>query len=63
MTRRALLCEGTIDRLIQLALDAHVSLRVHTDFDGEAQIVIGGVGRFAEPADAEKALKDLARVV
>ena len=59
--RRALLEEVELDRLIDLAHDTGVALRVCVDIDGEATFVAGGLGSFATVAELEHALGDALR--
>ena len=63
MTRRALIEEREIDRLVDLAADAGVSLRIRTDLDGdgETRFEAGPLGTFGEVLHLERALNDLAR--
>ena len=59
--RRALLAEIERDRLIELAHDTGVALRVCVDVEGEATFVAGGLGTFLDVASLEHALGDAAR--
>ena len=55
--RRAHLCEPDIDRLVRLAFDADVVLRLAVDLDGEASFVVAGLDTFDEVAPLERALR------
>lgn len=59
--RRAFLTESEIDRLVDLAHDAGVSLRVITDGVGEATFAAGELGTFGDVASLERALNDALR--
>jgi hypothetical protein len=59
--RRALLAEQDIDRLVDLAHSAGVSLRLAVDLDGEATFVAAGLGTFNEVKPLERTLSDAAR--
>ena len=60
--RRALLTEAEIHRLIDLAHDTGVALRVCVDVEGEATFVAGGLGSFTTVPDLEHALGGALRV-
>lgn len=59
--RRAVLPKPEIDRLVDLAHAAGVSLRLAVDSDGEASFVVAGLGTFNEVKLLERALGDAQR--
>ena len=60
--RRALLAERDIASLVERCSDLGISCRVHTDHEGDCEIVIDGLA-FGELADAVAQVERLDRVL
>lgn len=62
MSRRALVEEGEISRVANVAHDVGLSLRVMVDSHGEASFSAAGLGTFDDLLAFERALADLGRI-